>query len=56
MPELHEHLPGDADSAFDDFDEEVDDNEAVTAYAEELTSAVEAFGATVLEPGTSEEG
>lgn len=54
MPEPHDPLPDD-ESTFDDFDEEVDDNEAVAAYAEELMAAVADLGIVVLEPGTSEE-
>lgn len=40
---------------FDDYEDDgPDDNEAIEAYAAELTAAVEAFGVPVAEPGDLE--
>lgn len=44
-------MSDDQDTTFDDFDEDVDDNEAVKQYADELKAAVEAFGLDVKESG-----
>lgn len=40
---------------FDDYEDDPDDNDAVAAYARELQEAVDAFGATVIEPGQRNE-
>lgn len=44
-------MSDDQDTTFDDFDEDIDDNEAVEQYATELKAAVEALGIDVIEPG-----
>lgn len=42
------------DTTFDDFEEEVDDAEAIDAYAADLTAAVSELGLEPNETGTSQ--